>query len=69
MYSYNYLKAELNAKGWRFTHQREMVLQVFHNLPKGNHLSAEEVYDILARPAWRRNEFVYGVSQPQREGG
>jgi len=30
------LKAELNSKGWRMTPQREKILHVFQNLPKGN---------------------------------
>jgi Fur family ferric uptake transcriptional regulator len=42
------LKSELNAKGWRFTSQREVILQLFENLPQGSHLSAEEVHELLA---------------------
>jgi Fur family ferric uptake transcriptional regulator len=49
MYSTNSLKAELNAKGWRLTPQREIILQIFQNLPRGQHLSAEELYEILER--------------------
>jgi|GEM_PF-525062 Fur family ferric uptake transcriptional regulator len=45
----NCLKERLNAKGWRFTPQREMIFLIFHNLPKGNHLSAEEVWDFLLK--------------------
>lgn len=41
------LKAELNARGWRLTPQREKILHVFQNLPRGNHLSAEELYHLL----------------------
>jgi Fur family ferric uptake transcriptional regulator len=41
------LKAELNERGWRLTPQRETILQVFQNLPNGNHLSAEDLYDRL----------------------
>ena len=41
------LKAELNDRGWRLTPQRETILQVFQNLPKGQHLSAEELYNVL----------------------
>lgn len=37
------LKAELNDRGWRLTPQREIILTVFQNLPKGNHLSAEDL--------------------------
>ncbi|HAA31433.1 MAG TPA: transcriptional repressor [Cyanobacteria bacterium UBA8553] len=40
-------KAELNEKGWRLTPQRETILQVFQNLPKGNHLSAEDLHALL----------------------
>jgi Fur family ferric uptake transcriptional regulator len=41
------LKAELNARGWRLTPQREKILQIFQNLPRGNHLSAEELHEVL----------------------
>ena len=43
------LKAELNSRGWRMTPQREKILHVFQNLPKGNHLSAEELFDLLEK--------------------
>lgn len=43
------LKAELNSRGWRLTPQREKILHVFQNLPRGNHLSAEELHDLLAQ--------------------
>ena len=46
-YTITSLKAELNEKGWRLTPQRETILQVFQNLPKGNHLSAEDLYNLL----------------------
>jgi Fur family transcriptional regulator, ferric uptake regulator len=49
MYTSNSLKAELNAKGWRLTPQREIILQVFQNLSRGKHLSAEDVYDLLTK--------------------
>ncbi|AFZ00712.1 Fur family transcriptional regulator [Calothrix sp. PCC 6303] len=49
MYSANSLKAELNAKGWRLTPQREVILQVFQNLPRGKHLSAEELFEMLEK--------------------
>ncbi|MDB9495238.1 transcriptional repressor [Spirulina major CS-329] len=42
-YTANTLKAELNARGWRLTPQREKILHVFQNLPRGDHLSAEEL--------------------------
>jgi Fur family transcriptional regulator, ferric uptake regulator len=41
------LKAELNSRGWRLTPQREKILHVFQNLPRGNHLSAEELHNLL----------------------
>ncbi len=41
------LKAELNQKGWRLTPQREEILKVFQTLPRGNHLSAEDLYHRL----------------------
>jgi Fur family ferric uptake transcriptional regulator len=43
------LKAELNAKGWRMTPQREKILVIFQNLPKGQHLSAEELSFLLEK--------------------
>jgi Fur family ferric uptake transcriptional regulator len=47
-YTATSLKAELNSRGWRMTPQREKILQVFQNLPPGNHLSAEELFNLLA---------------------
>jgi Fur family transcriptional regulator, ferric uptake regulator len=41
------LKSELHDKGWRLTPQREVILQVFQNLPAGNHLSAEDLSNLL----------------------
>ena len=41
------LKAELNERGWRLTPQREKILNTFQNLPKGNHLSAEDLHEKL----------------------
>ncbi len=46
-YTANSLKAELNEKGWRLTPQREIILNLFQNLPEGNHLSAEDLYNRL----------------------
>jgi Fur family transcriptional regulator, ferric uptake regulator len=43
-YSPEALKAELNAKGWRMTPQREVILNTFKHLPEGEHLSAEDLY-------------------------
>ena len=44
VYTATSLKAELNDRGWRLTPQRETILHVFQELPKGQHLSAEELY-------------------------
>ncbi len=44
LYTASALKAELNEKGWRLTPQRETILNIFQNLPKGTHLSAEDLY-------------------------
>lgn len=49
LYTASSLKAELNSKGWRLTPQRETILHVFQNLPKGTHLSAEELHEALEK--------------------
>lgn len=49
MYTDNSLRAELNAKGYRQTPQRQLIFQVFQNLPAGNHLSAEKVHLLLLK--------------------
>ncbi len=41
------LRAELHERGWRLTPQREKILLVFQNLPAGEHLSAEDLYNVL----------------------
>jgi Fur family transcriptional regulator, ferric uptake regulator len=46
-YSPEALKAELNAKGWRMTPQREVILNTFKTLPEGQHLSAEDLFNRL----------------------
>ena len=53
-YTANSLKSELNSRGWRLTPQREKILHIFQNLPKGNHLSAEDLYELLEK----RNEGI-----------
>jgi Fur family ferric uptake transcriptional regulator len=47
--SYNVasLKSELHERGWRLTPQREKILLAFQNLPSGEHLSAEDLYNLL----------------------
>lgn len=37
----------LRSRGHRITAQREMILQIFRDLPHNNHLSAEELHDRL----------------------
>ncbi|NJK34699.1 MAG: transcriptional repressor [Oscillatoriales cyanobacterium SM2_2_1] len=46
-YSSETLRAELNAKGCRMTPQRETILNVFKDLPEGEHLSAEDLHHRL----------------------
>jgi Fur family transcriptional regulator, ferric uptake regulator len=46
-YTASSLKAELNERGWRLTPQRETILEIFQNLPTGNHLSAEDLHNLL----------------------
>ena len=40
----NSFKSELNGKGWRLTPQREKILYLFESLPRGEHLSAEDLH-------------------------
>ena len=47
MYSDELLKNQLNERGLRFTPQRLKILQIFQTLPKGDHLSAEELHTQL----------------------
>ncbi len=47
VYTASSLKAELNDRGWRLTPQRETILHIFQELPKGKHLSAEELHGLL----------------------
>jgi len=50
-YSAASLKAELNERGWRMTPQREVILGVFKDLPRGEHLSAEDLHTRLQEQA------------------
>ncbi len=47
VYTSSSLRAELNERGWRLTPQRETILKLFQELPQGNHLSAEDLYNQL----------------------
>lgn len=42
------LKLLLNQEGFRFTNQRQKILEIFKNTPEGYHLSAEEIYQKLS---------------------
>lgn len=46
-YTPSALKAELNERGWRMTPQRETLLKTFQDLPEGEHLSAEDLLEVL----------------------
>lgn len=43
----NELSNTLREKGLRLTPQREKILDIFYNLPEGEHLSAEDLQSIL----------------------
>ncbi|MEQ9552133.1 MAG: transcriptional repressor [Coleofasciculus sp. G3-WIS-01] len=43
----NSLKLALNRRNLRMTPQRETILQVFQELPPGEHLSVEDLHDCL----------------------
>ncbi len=38
---------KLRKEGYRITSQREKLLDLFYNLPEGEHLSAEELHKLL----------------------
>ena len=40
---------DLRSKGLRITPQREKILQIFMDLPETNHLSAEDLHEILVK--------------------
>jgi Fur family transcriptional regulator, ferric uptake regulator len=46
-YTPDALKSELHERGWRMTPQREVILTWFQNLEKGEHLSAEDLCELL----------------------
>ena len=46
-YSDDAWKTELNARGYRSTPQRQKILSIFQTLTQGNHLSAEDLHDLL----------------------
>ncbi len=43
------LTSVLRNKGFRLTPQREKILDIFYTLPEGEHLSAEDLQNILRR--------------------
>jgi Fur family ferric uptake transcriptional regulator len=47
MISRDELAINLREKGFRLTPQREKIIDIFYNLPEGEHLSAEDLHLIL----------------------
>jgi len=47
MDNFKALKAKLNAQGYRFTPQRQLIFEIFQTLTTGSHLSAESVHLLL----------------------
>ncbi|MEL7053639.1 MAG: Fur family transcriptional regulator [Cyanobacteria bacterium J06634_6] len=47
------LKDELNARGYRATPQRQKVLSIFMELTQGEHLSAEDLHNLLEKDGER----------------
>lgn len=47
------LKAELNTRGYRSTPQRKKVLSIFMELTQGEHLSAEDLHNLLEQDGER----------------
>jgi Fur family transcriptional regulator, ferric uptake regulator len=47
IYNVDTLKVTLHSRGFRLTHQRKILLHVFQELPKGDHLSAESLHQLL----------------------
>ncbi len=45
---FDMLKSLLNQEGFRLTHQREKILNVFQDVAMGDHLSAEVIYQKLS---------------------
>jgi Fur family ferric uptake transcriptional regulator len=41
------LSLNLREKGFRLTPQREKIIDIFFNLPEGEHLSAEDLHQLL----------------------
>lgn len=42
---------ELRDKGFRLTPQREKLLEIFYNMPEGEHLSADELFQLVQKEA------------------
>jgi Fur family transcriptional regulator, ferric uptake regulator len=47
IYDLNSLKGTLHSRGFRLTNQRRVILNIFQELPKGDHLSAEALHHSL----------------------
>ncbi len=48
-FSYEALRGEMKARGWRMTPQRERIVEIFLDLPEGQHASADEVSRLLVQ--------------------
>jgi len=55
------LRGRLSAKKYKLTPQRKEILQIFIDSEDGEHLSAEEVYDLL-----KEKDFDYGLATVYR---
>jgi Fur family ferric uptake transcriptional regulator len=49
MKSLEELTVDLRQRGFRMTPQRQKILDIFYNLPEGEHLSADELHSHLQR--------------------
>ncbi len=55
------LRGKLSANNYKMTPQRKEILQVFIDSEQGNHLSAEEVHELL-----RKKDFDFGLATVYR---
>ena len=60
-YNVQDLREKLAENKYKMTPQRKEILQVFVENPDGNHLSAEDVYDLL-----REKDFDFGLATVYR---
>jgi Fur family transcriptional regulator, ferric uptake regulator len=53
LHDINSLKAALHERGFRLTAQRQKILNIFQTLTQGNHLSAEDLHNLLRQQGER----------------